>query len=50
MNKNAIRQLVVFVLILVTLNIFFHLHISIIGSLLLTLGLNVVMRMFQPKS
>lgn len=49
MNKSVIRQLVVFVLVLVLLNFFFHLHISIIGSLLLTLGLNLVMRLIPSK-
>jgi hypothetical protein len=46
-SKNAIRQLVVFVVVLLALNFFFHLHISIIGSLLLTFGLNFLFRMIQ---
>ena len=49
MNRNAMRQLVVFVAVLIALNFFFHLHISIIGSLLLTFGLNFVMGLFQSK-
>lgn len=47
MSKTLIWQLVVFILALVTLNFFFHLHISIIGSLLLTLGLSYVSRLTQ---
>lgn len=47
MNKNAIWHLAVFVVALIALNFFFHLHISIIGSLVLTVGLNLLMRMFQ---
>ena len=38
------------VAVLIALNFFFHLHISIIGSLVLTVVLNLVMRMFQSKS
>jgi hypothetical protein len=49
MNKSVRGHLVVFVIVLIALNFFFHLHISIIGSLLLTLGLNFVMRLFQSK-
>lgn len=40
MNRSYVWQLVVFVLILIGLNFFFGLHISIIGSLVLTLGLS----------
>ena len=47
MSKNVIWQLVVFILALLALNFFFHLHISIIGSLLLTLGLSFVSRLTQ---
>lgn len=47
MSKNVIWQLAVFVLVLIALNFFFHLHISIIGSLLLTLGLSLVTRYTQ---
>jgi len=49
MGKNGAVQLAVFVLILFALNLFFHLHISIIGSLLLTIGLSFVMRLMQSK-
>ncbi len=49
MNKNGMWHLAVFVGVLIALNFFFRLHISIIGSLLLTLGLNFVMRLFQSK-
>ena len=50
MNKNVLLHLAVFVVVLIALNFFFHLHISIIGSLVLTVVLNLVMRMVQPKS
>ncbi len=49
MNKNIIWQLVVFVVVLLLLNQFLHLHISIIGSLVLTIGLNLVFRMMQSQ-
>ncbi|TWT35404.1 hypothetical protein KOR34_02950 [Posidoniimonas corsicana] len=49
MNRSLVSQLVVFVLLLVALNFFFHLHISIIGSLVLTLVLSLAMRLMQPK-
>ncbi len=47
MNKSVLWQLLLFVVLLVALNFFFHLHISIIGSLLLTLGLSFVTRSTQ---
>lgn len=50
MNKSVLTQLIVFVLVLIGLNFFFHLHISIIGSLLLTLGLSFVMRLLQSNT
>ena len=50
MNKTVLWQLALFVVVLLALNFFFHLHISIIGSLLLTLGLSFVSRLFQSKS
>ena len=46
MNKNVLFHLVVFVALLIALNFFFHLHISIIGSLVLTAVLNVAMQLF----
>ena len=49
MSNNVVTQLAVFVLILIALNFFFHLHISIMESLLLTLGLSFVMRLMQSK-
>ncbi len=42
MNRGYLWQLMIFVVVLILLNLFFHLHISIIGSLLLTVGLSVV--------
>ena len=36
MRKYFIVELIIFVLILIALNFFFHLHISIIGSVVLT--------------
>ncbi len=50
MDKNVILHLAVFIAVLLALNFFFHLHISIIGSLVLTLGLNIVLGMIQSKS
>ncbi|TWU28072.1 hypothetical protein Pla144_13590 [Bythopirellula polymerisocia] len=50
MNKSVLTQLIFFVLVLMGLNFFFHLHISIIGSLLLTLGLSFVMRLLQSNT
>ena len=50
MDKNVILHLGVFVGILLALNFFFHLHISIIGSLVLTLGLNFALGLIQSKS
>jgi len=44
MNENALWQLLVFVVALIALNFFFHWHISIIGSLALTLVLWFVTR------
>ena len=50
MNKSVLWQLGVFVVVLLALNFFFQLHISIIGSVVLTLGLSLVFRMIQSKS
>ena len=50
MNRNVLLHLAVFVVVLIALNFFFHLHISIIGSLALTVVLNLVMRLFQTKA
>ena len=50
MGKNVIWQLTMFVIVLIALNFFFHLHISIIGSLLLTVGLNIVGRLFWSNN
>jgi hypothetical protein len=50
MNKSVLWQLALFVAILLVINFFFHLHISIIGSLLLTVGLSFAIRLFQSKS
>lgn len=47
MDKNVILHLGVFITLLLALNFFFHLHISIIGSLVLTVGLSFVSRLFQ---
>ena len=49
MSKNIWIQLGLFVAVLIALNFFFHLHISIIGSLVLTLVLNLVLRMFASR-
>ena len=50
MNKSVLSHLVVFVLVLVALNFFFHLHISVIGSVVLTVAFNLVSRLIQSKS
>ncbi|TWU45881.1 hypothetical protein Q31b_10570 [Novipirellula aureliae] len=47
MDKNVLIHLGGFIVILLALNYFFHLHISIIGSLVLTLGLSFVSSLFQ---
>ena len=47
MDKNVVVNLLVFIAILLALNFFFHLHISIIGSLVLTLALSFVARLLQ---
>ncbi len=47
MDKSVLLHLAVFIAIMLALNYFFHLHISIVGSLALTLGLSFVNRMFQ---
>ena len=39
MNSELIWELALFVLVLVGLNFFFHLNITILGSLVLTLGM-----------
>lgn len=49
MNRSYVWQLVVFVLILIGLNFFFGLHISIIGSLVLTLGLSFLFSAFRRR-
>ncbi len=49
MTNNVLLQLGVFVMFLIALNFFFHLHISIIGSLLLTLGVSFVIRIMQSR-
>ena len=49
MSKNLIWQLAIFVLVLVALNFFFQTHISIIGSLLLTVGLSLLFNFIQTR-
>lgn len=43
MKNSYIFNIILFLGILLLLNFFFHLHISIIGSLLLTVVINLVM-------
>lgn len=50
MNKSILIQLGLFVVVLIALNFFFHWHISIIGSVLLTIGLNLVIRLMQSRA
>jgi len=45
----ALRQLIIFVLVLIGLNFFFHLHISIIGSVVLTLVLSFLFRALDSR-
>ena len=47
MDKNVLMHLGVFIAILLALNFFFHLHISILGSLVLTLALSAATRLLQ---
>jgi hypothetical protein len=47
MDKKVLLHLGAFIVILLALNFFFHLHISIIGSLALTLAFSFVSGMFQ---
>lgn len=49
MNKTYIRHVGIFIGVLLLLNLFFHLHISIIGSLLLTIGLNLAFNFFSNR-
>ena len=48
-SKNLIWQLAIFILVLVALNFFFQVHISIIGSLLLTVILSLVFNFIQTR-
>ena len=48
MNK-LLGQLAIFIVVLIALNFFFHLHISIIGSVVLTIGLSLLFGMFQSS-
>lgn len=50
MDKTYIRHIVIFVVVLILLNFFFHLHISVIGSVLLTIGLNFAFNYFSRRS
>ena len=47
MNKNFLWQFAVFALVLIALNFFFQTYISIIGSLLLTVGLSILFNFVQ---
>ena len=48
-SKNFIWQLAIFILVLVALNFFFQTHISIIGSLLITIILSFVFNFIQTR-
>ena len=50
MNKDLIWKLGLFVLILLALNFFFHLHIAVISSVVITLIIWFVFRMMSSKS
>ena len=49
MNRSYVWQLALFVLILIGLNFFFRLHISIIGSLVLTVVLSFAFSAFRRR-
>ena len=49
MRKDLIWQLGIFVLVLLILNAFFQMHISIIGSLVLTIVLSLVFNFIQNR-
>ncbi|MEM8678079.1 MAG: hypothetical protein AAGF97_01885 [Planctomycetota bacterium] len=50
MDKNVIFNLAIFIGLLLALNFFFHLHISIVGSLVLTIVLNLAFGAFRAQS
>lgn len=47
MNKSMLGQLAIFVVILLALRFFFGIRVSIIGSLLLTIGLSFVLNRWR---
>ena len=47
LDKNTLRNLLIFVVVLMALNFVFGLHISIIGSLVLTIVLSLVLSRFR---
>ncbi|MDG2383041.1 MAG: hypothetical protein P8N76_15340 [Pirellulaceae bacterium] len=49
MSKNILIQLGLFVALLVVLKFLFHLHIAIIGSVVITVVLSLVLRMFSSR-
>jgi hypothetical protein len=49
MSKTLLYQLGIFVLVLIGLNFFFHLHIAIISSVVLTLVLSFVFNAMQNR-
>ena len=49
MRKDLIWQLGIFVLVLLILNAFFQMHISIIGSLVLTIVFSLVFNFIQNR-
>ena len=49
MKKDLIWQLGMFVLVLLVLNAFFQMHISIIGSLVLTIVLSLAFNFIQNR-
>lgn len=50
MNFRSILPIAIFVVAIVLLNFFFQLDISIIGSLVLTVVLNLVLNLFARRS
>lgn len=49
MSNSVLIQLGVFVAVLIALNFFFQWHISIIGSLALTIVLNLAFRLMASR-
>lgn len=49
MSSNWLVPVAVFVVVLVGLNAVFRLHVSILGSLALTVGISLLFNLFQRR-